>query len=605
MKTGFPAWLAAIVYLVVSCFFSQPLFNMLGFLCAIVLALASITVGRFLRQFLDSTNHTLDFPLGLGTILLVLFAIGTWDASRTVLVGIWCFLFLLAVPSSGELKQRVPWYVLWGTPFFVLSIWSSFTPATFYDALAYNLGLPYQYLSYERIVTFPTSSTSFFPPFDQTAKFLFIAVTTQNGIKIFSFLLYIHCLRMVVHVKPEEIDSRFIVIPLLILPVPWILLHIVNPDLINSFFFVAGVCTLLTLRSGRNTVLASVLLGFAAWTKYTVYPFLIFTPVLFWRSTATRRQIFTRMMLFGAVFILIISPFCIRNWVLKRDPFYPMLAPVLSAEWEQKQTEAVRGEFPTPRTGKEFAKAVVTTPFQMTFRLRSYGSASEVGILPLLSLVLLLFQFRKLDRVLLVFVLLCYLIFIYGLYHFRYFLPVFVIAMLLLAYSFQLIHKVAPQAMPFLWVGAILFGLWQALPVYNLFPLISVGSTPERYLLNEVNYFGATQFLEKTKTSQLTLTLGETRIAYFRNRLIPHAYVDKDPLLTWARERRDPEEIFRKLKEENIGYIVYNPAEMERLTRKYKIWEATQDERLRLTGLMKNHFQIVYSQRGIVIFQVK
>jgi len=416
--------------------------------------------------------------------------------------------------------------------------------------------------------------------------------------------LYIHCLRMVVQVKPEDIDPRFIVIPLLILPVPWILLHIVNPDLMNSFFFVAGICALLRLGSSRNTILASVLLAFAAWTKYTIYPFLIFTPVLFLRAFS-RRQILTKMILFVSVFILLISPLCIRNWILKKDPFYPMLAPVLSTGWEQKQIAAVQGEFPTPRTLKEFAKAVVATPFLMTFRLKSYGSASEVGILPLLSLVFLLFQFRKLDRALLLYVLLCYLIFVYSLYHFRYFLPVFVIAMLLLAYSFQLIHKVAPRAMPFLWIAGILIGMFQAFPVYKLFPLISPGVTPEQYLSSELNYFGAAQFLAKTKTPHLTLTLGETRIAYFRNKLIPHSYADKDPLLIWAREARQPEEIFNKLKQENVGYIVYNPAEMDRLSKKYKIWEPTQEERLKLTSLMQNHFQIVYAHQGIVIFQVR
>jgi hypothetical protein len=605
MKTGFPAWLAAILVLAVCFFFSQPVQNILGFLCAISLFLSATTVGRFLRKFLDTPNYTLDFPLGLGTLLLILFTVGCWNASIAVLIGFWCLLFVLAFPSIGELKTNVPWYVLWGIPFFVLSIWSSFTPTTFYDALAYNLGLPYQYLAYERILTFPTSSTSFFPPFDQVTKFLFISLTPQNGIKLFSFLLYVHCLRMVVYVKPEDINPRFIVIPLLILPVPWILLHIVNPDLMNSFFFVAGICALFKLRSVRDTTLASTLLAFVAWTKYTIYPFLIFTPVMFWRLNLNRRQILTNLLVFSSVFILIISPLCIRNWKLKGDPFYPMLAPVLTTGWEQKQIAAVQGEFPTPRTWKEFAKAVVTTPFLITFRLKSYGSASEVGMLPLLALILLPFQLRKLDRRLLLYVLLCYLIYVYTLYHFRYFLPVFVIAMLLLAYSFQLIHKVAPRAMPFLWIAGVLAGMFQAYPVYKFFPLISPIVTTEQYLASELNYYSAAQFLKKAKNQRLTLTLGETRIAYFQNKLIPHAYADHDPLLTWARKARSAEEIYTKLKEKNVGHIIYNPGEMDRLSRKYKIWQPTQEERLKLTKLMRDHFRVVYAYRGIVIFQVQ
>src|ERR687891_2519101 len=108
MKTGFPAWLAAILVLAVCFFFSQPLQNILGFLCAIILFLSASTVGRLLRKFLDTPNHTLDFPLGLGTLLLILFAIGCWNGSRAVLIVFWCILFLLALPSIGELKMRVP-----------------------------------------------------------------------------------------------------------------------------------------------------------------------------------------------------------------------------------------------------------------------------------------------------------------------------------------------------------------------------------------------------------------------------------------------------------------------------------------------------------------
>ena len=605
MKTGFPAWLPVLIYLVACLFFPSPSQNMLGLLAAIALFLSATTIGRFLARIVESGNRTLHFPLGLGLILMLLFGIGSWNASQTMIVIVWIALATLALPSAKELNQRVPWYFLWGLPFFVLSAWSSFTPTTFYDALAYNLGIPYQYLAYKRIGTFSTWTTSFFPPFDQIIKFLFVAVVPQNAIKIFSFLIYIHILRMLNSVKNEDLDSKFIVIPLLLLPASWILLHIVNPDLMNCFFFVAAVCAILGPQNRRTIVLGAVLLAFNAWTKYTIYPFLVFIPLLLWNAGNTVWQFAKRTMLFVLVFLLVMSPLYLRNIVLKNDPLYPLLGSVFSTDWQQKQTDAVQKEFPTPKNWKDYGKAVFLTPFLITFLQKNYGSASEIGFLPLMALLLIPFHFRKLRTPITVFVIFCYLAWIHKLYHFRYFLPVYLVASPLLGYSFQRIGKAFPRGISALWIGGTVWGLLLVAPVYRLFPLIQPVVPPETYLSQRLSYFDAARSLNKITTDQRTVMVGETRNAYFRIRLIPYSYTDRDPLLIWAARAGDADDLYKRLKEEEIGFILYNQNEQKRLSEQYGIWQADAQDSAKVTELLKEHGRILYSQKGVVLIQIE
>ena len=605
MKTGFPAWLPAVIYLLVCLFFPSPFQNMLGLLAAFALFLSATTIGRLTGRIFQTGNRTLHFPLGLGLVLMMFFGIGSWNASQTIIVIVWLALGTLALPSAKELNQRVPWYFLWGLPFFVLSAWSSFTPTTFYDALAYNLGIPYQYIAYQRIGTFSTWTTSFFPPFDQIIKFLFIAVAPQNAIKIFSFLIYIHVLRMLNSVKNEDLDSKFIVIPLLLLPASWILLHIVNPDLLNCFFFVAAVCAILGLKNPRTIALGAVLLAFNAWTKYTIYPFLVFIPLLLWSAGNTVRQFVKRAMLLVLVFLIVMSPLYTRNIVLKNDPLYPLLGSVFSTDWQQKQTDAVQMEFPTPKNWKDYVKAVFLTPFLITFLQKNYGSASEIGFLPLIALLLIPIHYRKLRTPITAFVILCYLAWIYQLYHFRYFLPVYLVASLVLAYSFQRIGKAFPRGISFLWIGGTVWGLLLAAPVYRLFPLIQPAVSPEAYLSQQISYFDAARFLNKITTDQRTVMVGETRNAYFRVRLIPYSYTDQVPLLIWAGRAQDAKDLYRRLKEEEIGYILYNQNELMRLSRQYPIWQPDAPDSAKVTELLKEHGRILYSHKGVVLIQIE
>jgi hypothetical protein len=606
MKTGFPVWIPALLYLLCCFLFSEPLLSIAGLFFALVLFLSATTSGRWIAQIFQNQNRSLDFPLGLGSILLGVFAIGSWNASQAVIWTLWSLLGLLALPSIKELKTRCPWYSLWGIPFFLLSSWSTFTPTTFYDALAYNLGIPYQYLAYGKIVTFSTWTTSFFPPFDQIFKFLFLAVAPQNTIKIFSFLIFLHALRMLNSRKPDDLDSKYIIIPLLLLPVPWILLHIVNPDLLTSLFFVAAACAIVQTKDGyRNVVLSATFLAFTCWTKYTIYPYVIFFAVLLWHSGIPLRAFMKKLAVFGVAFLIILLPLYIRNFALKHDPLYPMLNRVFATEWKQEQTAAVQKEFPTPKSWGEFTKRLFVTPISITFQWRSYGSASEIGFLPLLGLALLPFSFRKIDLRLFLFVLLCYAMWIFQLYHFRYFLPVYLVSILLLGYSFQFIGKILRKGMLALWVVAAAWSFYISTPVYRLFPLIRPELTQQSYLSERISYFDAAEFLRGIAKEERTIMVGETRNAYFHARLVPFSYTDQDPLLKWSSAVRDSNELYQKLKTENVGYILYNPQELKRLTEQYGIWKAAPEDNRKVSELLNRHGKILFSKNGVVVIRIQ
>lgn len=603
MKLDFPAWIPGVIYVAVCFFFPSPEKNIFGFLCALVLYLSATTIGSRITKIVAPSAAILNFPLGLGSLLLFAFAIGSWNASPNVIRVLWIILAALAIPSVKILNSRVPLYWLWGAPFFFLTVWSTFTPTTFYDALAYNLGIPYQYIAYERISTFPTWTTSYFPPFDQITKFLILSIAPQNGIKIFSILLYVHTLRVVDWAKPEDLKSKFLIIPLLLLPVPWILVHIVNPDIQTTFFFVSAVCGLLAIRTMRGVVLSAVLLAFCCWTKYTIYPFVIFVPLLLRESRERLKAYLKKFAFFLIAFLLVLSPLYIRNFYLKNDPLYPLLNRVFATDWTREQTAAVQKEFPLPREVKEFGKRIFLTPFLLTFQLRSYGSASEVGFLPLIGLLLVFFQKRKWPIQTMLFLVLCYLIWIAQLYHFRYFLPVYIIASLLFGYSFQSFSEKFPKILLAVWVLGSIWGIYASGPVYGLFPLLSPAETKEEYLEKRVSYYSAAQKLGQTTLR--TIMVGETRNAYIHTKLVPFSYTDPDPLLKWSWSARTAEELYAKLKKESVGYLLYNPAEMKRLSNQYGIWKASAEDNRKIRDMLQKYGKVVFSQNGITLIQIR
>ena len=609
MRRDFPAWILAILYAATCFLFQSPLQHLLGLLAALALFLSATTIGHYilrippLRTSLDTSqdDHSyIAFPLGLGILLLVVYAIGSLNASPIVTRTIWILLAFLSFGSIRELKQPVPLYCLWGAPFFALTIWSTFTPSTFYDALAYNLGIPYQYMAYERISTFSTWTTSFFPPFDQIAKFLFLSIAPQNSIKLFSLLLFLHILRMLCAAKPQNIDERYIVIPLLLLPVPWVLIHIVNPDLLNAFFFVASICALVR----KNILLSAMLLAFNCWTKYTTYPFLIFIPLLLWPGSQNLTTFLKRGALFLFVFVLLMTPLYVRNIYLKGDPLYPLLNSVLPSDWTPAQTAAVQKEFPTPRDAMEFGKRALLTPFLATFGLRSYGSASEIGILPLVGLLFLFLHLRKLNLWLAAFVFFCYLIWIQQLYHFRYFLPVYFVAAWLFAYSFQWIAQISRKIVLALWIAGAIGALYVSVPPFRLFPLIPPAQESHEYL-NKLSYYAAAEMLNRSKTAQRTIMVGETRNAYITSKLVPFSYTDPDPLLKWSWGARDDGELYKKMKDESVSFILYNPAEMNRLTKQYGIWKASPEVSHRVRDLLQKHGKVLFSKNGVVLIRIQ
>ena len=99
--------------------------------------------------------------------------------------------------------------------------------------------------------------------------------------------------------------------------------------------------------------------------------------------------------------------------------------------------------------------------------------------------------------------------------------------------------------------------------------------------------------------------VGETRNAYFRTRLIPYSYTDQDPLLKWSIASRNVDELHRKLKEEKVGFILYNPREMKRLSEQYGIWRADAKENLKVKELLQRHGRILFSKNGVAVIRIQ
>ncbi len=575
---GIPLYTLGLTYLIFSLIFPDRWNYIAGFVISLVLWLASRSIGRRLFSNHSSIPDSWLFPIGLGAVLAIATIITSISTGRSLLAIFW---FLLAIASCFEiqyLKLRVPLKYGFFAPLLALSMWSSLTPTIFFDALAYHLGLPYQYLEIGKMSVLPHQLYSTFPPFEQVLNLLFVRFELLSGIKLFSLILYLGIIHILAEFLPAKADSdtdpKFICWILALFPAPWILIHLMSADLLASIFFCCGICAVIRYASIPNSipvVLPALFLSFAIWTKINSLLYTALVPLL-WFALAqnqTFKEKIKRAALQSLLILLFLTPLFIRNFVAVGDPLYPALKNIFpGSRWSQQQQLALRLDSFSKR--ENIASSILKTPFLLTLRKGSFGAAADPGLAFIFGV--LIYVFLRKDSVsnkLLLYIFVCYVIWCCIFFSFRQFLPVFLLLSLPCAIAIETIYR---RSHVTFYVCVTIFAAYSILgliPVFRIFfPLIGLNQTQVSYLKDRLDYYPAAEKMNSLQSNGKILFLGESRSAYLKHPAIVPSRYDYNPMFEWASQSKDSTALFARFKQEGVQFIFCNWREYAHLAGK-------------------------------------
>lgn len=576
--TGIPLFALAITYVIFCLIFPDRWNYVLGFGFSLVLWLSSRSIARSIFSRNPMIPDSWMFPAGLGIVLAIAAIITSFSTAHWVLRTLWILLAIVACFELSYLKIRVPVKYAFFAPLIALAFLSSLTPTTFFDALSYHVGLPYQYLEFGKMRVLNHQLYSTFPPFEQVLNLLFVRFELLSGIKLFSLILYLGLIHVLAEFLPSQddsaIDPKFVCWILALFPAPWILIHLITADLLASLFFCCGVAAVVRSTSVPNSTsrfLPAVFLSFAIWTKINCLLYAALLPVL-WFLLAKNKTFIEktkRIALQALLVFLLLLPLLIRNFVAVGDPLYPALKNIFpKSSWSVVQQRAL--ELDSFSSRENLALSMLNTPFLLTFRKGSFGAAAEPG-LAFLCGVLMYFFLRKNSVVnkILLYVLVCYLLWISLFFSFRQFIPVFFLLSLPSAIAIETIHK---RSRLIFYICMIVFTVYSVLglfPIFRIFfPLILPGQTKTNYLATRLDYGAAAAKINELQSGSKILFLGESRSAYVKHPAIVPSRYDFNPMFDWAAQSKDSEALFARFKQEGVQFIFCNWKEYAHLAGK-------------------------------------
>lgn len=575
---GIPLYALGLTYVLASLIFPDRWNYILGFAASSVLWLASRSIGRNIFSHNSSVPDSWMFPAGLGIVLSIGTIITSFSTAHWLLTTLWILIAVAACFELQYLKVRVPLKYGFFAPLVALAFLSSLTPTMFFDALSYHLGLPYQYLEIGKMGVLLHQLYSTFPPFEQVLNLLFVSFELLSGIKLFSLILYlgvIHVLTQFLPTKGDaDLDPKFVCWILALFPAPWILIHLVSADLLASLFFCCGICAVVKSTSIPNStpsILPALFLSFAIWTKINCLLYTALAPLL-WFLLAKNQTFVENAKRIGLQAILVfifLFPLLMRNFIAVGDPLYPGLEKLFQESgWSHEQQVALQLDSFSSRDN--IAASILKTPFLLTFRKGSFGAAAEPGLAFLFGVLIYIFlRKNSVINKLLLYVVVCYLLWCCIFFSFRQFIPVFFLLALPSAITIEAIYK---RSRLLIYTCLTIFAVYSALglvSVYRVFfPLIDLKQTQNNYLTTRLDYYPAAVKMNALQSTNKILFLGESRSAYVKHPAIVPSRYDYNPMFEWISQSKDSTMLFARFKQEGVQFIFCNWKEYAHLTGK-------------------------------------
>ncbi len=317
--------------------------------------LLGIAIGRTVLRFLNASFLTgaeqliFGLPIGFGIFAYAILGLGIIKhLTPLALLILFAGLFALTLPEWSMILSALPKQISKVHPAWarlnkpsriiiisagivlVLSLAQSLTPPWDYDSLMYHLQGPVTFLR-EKGIAFSLENYQINHPFTLEMLFTFGLAFHSDLYAKLIHLTYTICLYAATFLLADKIINRrvaWIALALMLgiptLPIWGTWAYIDVGWALYEFLSLYAV--LLWTRSRNSTwlIIAGISIGFALGSKYlAIVTAGLLGLWILWQSRAQWQGIFFNALRYGAVGILIASPWYIRNYLASGNPIYP------------------------------------------------------------------------------------------------------------------------------------------------------------------------------------------------------------------------------------------------------------------------------------------
>lgn len=575
------------------------------FIKALILFADVFCAGFLVQKFFRSKNIEFGDAIGYGLIstTLLFYLLSFFKILSPTAIYLFVILPVLLVligirHNKGPLFKafrsvfQLPGYIYF---FFLFPFIYASLPPTFYDALVYHLGIPNLFLLNGGM----TETTQFL--YANTSIFYELALIPSVFLgdlvpRFFHFFLGIVLVFEVVKFGAEFFDLKrksIIFLSLVSIPMCMFLLTTVKNDLLSALFILLGIKHYL-----KNEHIPSGLFwGFSVGIKYfNILPMGIFFIV----SAVKKRKIdLKKTAIFGMIVFCILSPLLLKNIVFQNNPLFPLLTGDLESDyWDQSRLQIMRSDVGTIIHN---VKDLLKLPYTISFKELGYGGVIGVQFLVLLPFLFLGIKCRK-D--LLLFSLLSIIIGSFFTGSIRFLFPAVIFLTFYVAVIYEsmdirgfkfLFYMII--SINFIFSFALLERLYQAHSLYSG----KIG--PEQYVSRFNPVFPALSYVNTNfPMNSKILLVGESRNYYLHRKYLVSSAIDYSIMKRFLIHSKNTDEMKELMKKEKIDFILFSPAEFDRLQKTYNRLEIKDFEKM--LSFFKQ-LPAVYQKGGIFIYSLR
>jgi hypothetical protein len=506
-------------------------------------------------------------------------------------------------------------------------LWATIPP-TFYDELAYHLTIPERALATASLPTYPWMFLTLMPHVSDLWLAWGMAISGSLGARAMHWAIWALCLlagwallESICSFSRLRWGAFFVSAAVASSPTFWFLGTLPFSEAgLTLAVFSALLVVIAEVTGPAPWLTLGLALGLACTVKLSGITWaagcLVVAILLRWPWNAVTKA--------AIVMVTVMAPWWTRAFLETGNPIYPMGYGLLGGRpWSEMSQTLLKGDLPAPIFELGWS-AALRLPWDLIRRPEQFGSASDVGWLPVFAtlLVLLLpFVFRVVSsdpdhrrrvNVAALFVGLTVAAWLATSTTVRFFAPGFFVSLIVMiagasALGFHVSRVLAGILLLSACQGTVSF-LNQHDTVFGASQVALGKVDREQYLLRQVPYYEAARFVQThvPDTARL-LFIGEARPYYFSREAVAPYPMDTHPLAAWVESAQTTEALVKRLGEEGITHVVLNVREFRRLHSRYHVLEFSGEHAdghaQRLLSL-PNALTQLFAKNGVYVFAV-
>jgi hypothetical protein len=541
-----------------------------GFTSAVAVGLIFTTFFFYLVSLLKILSHWVLILFYLAPLFFLLFILKNKDRKAS----------LYFIENLRAFLKRPAFEYL----IFIFPLIYAALPPSFYDSLAYHLGIPNLYLQNGGFI--PT------PQFFYANTFIYYEISLIPAVfagdlvpRLFHMLMGVILILSALDFAVDhfKINKRHILLLTIVsMPMSIFLMTAVKNDLPSALFVLLGVYYFLKDRK----YLSALFWGFSIGIKYTnCIPLAVFLLLYFIKSIKDKHipTYLKQSVIIGLIIIAILVPLMVKNYMFTGNPIFPFFHHYFDNKIQY--WDATRFTLLEQDAKKLFHSYTDVLKFPISLSFEELGSGGIVGPLFLMFLPFLVIK-REKRLLLLGFALLTLLVGGNFKLSTRVWYIAFIFLSIYVAIAYESISQKIMTVLFFIIIGfnvLTAFGLHEYL--YRSYNLFSGKQSIEEYKSFRFPTYRAIAFANKEiPPGSPILIVGEAKNYYLKHPYCVASGYDYSILKKYLEKSRTVEEFIAAVKADGFRYIILNLFEFNHLQKSYR--RLTEEEHKRALAFL-------------------